>query len=431
MYQSADDLVAAVHSATGCAAHAAQASDHVAGVIPTVVCEPENEQAVARVLAFAQGEKLAVVVRGGGTQLNYGFPPRRADILLSTCHLTRVLEHAPHDLTVTVEAGLTLSALQETLASARQWLALDPPVRDDATIGGIIATNITGPRRLRYGGVRDQIIGVRVALPDGTIARGGGKVVKNVAGYDLPRLYTGSLGTLGVIVSATFRLYPLPRYSEVVVVKADSLQPLAELAGRVRQSQLVPVAVDIVGASDRTDHRLLVRFESGVEVSVHDQAAALEQAATEYAERRDVEREDGNRSAAWASAAAQLEPDGEGESTLIKASTLLTGVAPWLEDAGRAAREMGLTLRWRAHAGHGVIFARITGGQQATAGFIEHARAAAIRKSGSLVVLEAAPSLAASIDVWGEGPAIDLMRRVKQRFDPEGILNPGRFVGGI
>src|SRR5262249_2326890 len=156
---------------------------------------------------FADGQGLKVLVRGGGTQLRLGNVPKGGDILLSLERMNHIIAHAPHDMTVTVQAGMPLSTLQHHLGGARQWLALDPMLDDaatGATIGGIIATNATGARRLRYGGVRDQIIGVRTVLADGTIAKGGGQVVKNVAGYDLPKLFTGSLGTLGVITAATF-----------------------------------------------------------------------------------------------------------------------------------------------------------------------------------------------------------------------------------
>ncbi|MDQ6660866.1 MAG: FAD-binding oxidoreductase, partial [Chloroflexota bacterium] len=218
MKTSLQSLQAALDPLTGGYVRLAEDTDTVAGVRPQIVVEPGNEEEVSAVLAFADQEGLKVLVRGGGTQLGIGFPPRGGDILLSTLRLNQLVEHAPHDMTATVQAGLRLSDLQATLANTRQWLALDPAPGSAATIGGIMATNASGPRRLHYGGVRDQIIGIRVVLPDGTIAKGGGKVVKNVAGYDLSKLFTGSLGTLGVIVAATFRLYPIATASRTVVL---------------------------------------------------------------------------------------------------------------------------------------------------------------------------------------------------------------------
>src|SRR6266496_1950968 len=268
-------------------------NDMAAGVQPQFVVEPGTGEEVAKVLAFANREGLKVLVRGGGTQLNTGLPPVGGDVLLSTTRLNTVVEHAPHDMTVTVEAGLKLIDLQAHLARTRQWLALDPVLDPNATTGGIISTNISGARRLRYGGVRDQIIGIRVVLPDGTIAKGGGKVVKNVAGYDLPKLFTGALGTLGVIVAATFRLYPLRAASRTVVLTASTPAPLCDLAVRVIASTLEPTVLDVMslwattrplGQPDSTPQStrastgglyvMAVRFEMEPE-SADEQAAAL------------------------------------------------------------------------------------------------------------------------------------------------------------
>src|SRR5579859_5170749 len=255
-------------------------SDAVAGVRPRVVVTPGSEEEVAAVLAFADREGLKVLPRGGGTQLGLGFPPSGGDILLSTARLNAIVEHAPHDQTVSVLPGLPLADLQASLARTRQWLALDPSTGPAATLGGLIAASPSGPRRLRYGGVRDQIIGVRVALADGTIAKGGGKVVKNVAGYDLPKLFTGSLGTLGVVVSATFRLYPLAAASRTVLFNAPELRTLGECALAVSTSTLVPSAIDVLGSNDQEKpSTMAVRFEMGEEAA-EAQAAKLIELAT-------------------------------------------------------------------------------------------------------------------------------------------------------
>src|SRR5439155_4019047 len=188
MNVSLQSLQAALDPLVGGSVRVADDGDSVAGVRPQLVVEPGNEEQVSAVLAFANREGLKVLVRGGGTQLGLGFPPTGGDILLSTARLNQLVEHAPHDMTATVQAGMRLADLQSALAHAHQWLALDPLLGPTVTIGGLIATNASGPRRLRYGGVRDQLIGIRVVLPDGTTAKAGGKVVKNVAGYDLIKL---------------------------------------------------------------------------------------------------------------------------------------------------------------------------------------------------------------------------------------------------
>jgi len=327
-------------------------------------------------------------------------------------------------MTATVQAGLPLSELQTKLASARQWLALDAVLKPGATIGGIIATHVSGARRLRFGGVRDQIIGVRVVLLAGTIASGGGKVVKNVAGYDLPKLFTGSLGTLGVIVSATFRLYPQTSASRTVLLSAPDLAPLCELTVRVINSTLVPALVDICGSTTPgQEYTLAVRFEMGEE-------AAEQQANTliTMAENRNARiLRDSQEKQYWAGIA----PPSDASATILtlKASILPTEISKWLASLQSLARKAGLRADWRAHAGHGLIFVTLAGDASALISAVTELRREATNLRGSLVVIEN-PALL-SLDVWGTPPALDVMRRLKERFDPTATLNPGRFVGGI
>ena len=405
-------------------------SDSVAGVQPQFVVEPGTEEEVAKVLAFADREGLKVLVRGGGTQLNTGLPPAGGDVLLSTARLNTVVEHAPHDMTVTVEASLKLTGLQAHLARTRQWLALDPVLDPDATIGGIISTNLSGARRLRYGGVRDQIIGIRVVLPDGTIAKGGGKVVKNVAGYDLPKLFTGALGTLGVIVAATFRLYPLRAASRTVVLTAPALAPLCDLAVRVIASTLEPTALDVMSApAAGVGCVMAARFETEPE-SADEQAATLVSMTTGLNDSKTLQGEAEEQF--WRQVASDFPLASDAENALIlKASLLPTSVASWLESLEHTAKEANLSTRWRGHAGHGLIFARLSGEETALARTVDELRHVASAGQGNLVVLDASAALARKVDVWGSIPAFEVMRRLKARFDPNYTLNPGRFVGGI
>jgi glycolate oxidase FAD binding subunit len=421
-------LTAALARIAGNEVRAAMPADAVAGIEPRVVVEPAHEEAVAATLAFANDEGHPVLVRGGGTHLGLGAPPCGGDILLSLCRLSAVVEHNPGDITATLQAGLALSEAQRALGTARQWLALDPDVAVDATIGGIVATNATGSRRLRYGGVRDQIIGVRVALADGTLISGGGKVVKNVAGYDLPKLFTGSLGTLGVVVAATFRLYPLPAASATVLAEGDTTT-LCALVVRVLATQLTPTALDVVGASgEGAACRLLARFDSTPE-AVADQATQL--IALAHAAGLESARTlaDAEADHAWgesvAPSAAEL------PAFLLKASLLPTDVAPWLAVLAAHAATAGLTTRWRAHAGHGIVYARLAGRQPALVDALAPLRTAAAERHGSVVVQDVPADLAARLDIWGPSPALAVMRRLKASFDPRGTLNPGRFIGGI
>src|SRR5215469_5461572 len=374
-------------------------SDTVAGVRPQFVVEPGSEEDVAKVLAFANREGLTVLVRGGGTQLNTGLPPVGGDLLLSTTRLNTVVEHAPHDMTVTVEAGLRLTDLQGHLARTRQWLALDPVLDPNATTGGIISTNISGARRLRYGGVRDQIIGIRVVLPDGTIAKGGGKVVKNVAGYDLPKLFVGALGTLGVIVAATFRLYPLRAASRTVLLTAPTAAPLCDLAVRVIASTLEPTALDVMSATATGGGCVMAaRFETEPE-SADEQASTLTSMATGLNDIKTLRDEAEEQF--WQQVASDFPlASGTENALILKASILPTNVASWLERLEHKAKEASLSARWRAHAGHGLIFTRLSGDENALAGAVDELRGAASAGQGSLVVLDTPAALARKVDVW-------------------------------
>src|SRR5437879_11391269 len=205
-------------------------ADQVDGVLPGIVVEAGTQEELGKVLACAGRAGLAVIPRGGGTKTGWGNPPRRADVVLSTARLNGILEHAWADMTATVQAGCKVAQFQRTLAEHGQRLALDPLWPERATIGGILATNDSGAWRARFGSLRDLIIGVTLALADGTLARSGGKVVKNVAGYDLPKLATGALGTLGIITRAVFRLHPLPRHSRTLTIRVRDASDAQRLA---------------------------------------------------------------------------------------------------------------------------------------------------------------------------------------------------------
>ena len=419
----------------------ASADDAVLGAQPRVVVEPEDERQVAEILRYANGAGLAVIPRGGGSQVGVGNPPRRADIILSMARMNQLVEHAPHDLTVSAQAGMRLVDLQRTLGAAGQWLALDPLLEPTATLGGLISTNASGARRLRYGGVRDQIIGVRVALADGTIARGGGKVVKNVAGYDLPKLYTGALGALGVIISANFRLYPLSAFSATAQLDAATLPALGAVVRRILAQPLTPTALDIFSRSAAgAPYTLAARFESGVREAVETQTRTVSVTPiAEGAQPRDIlTGEDearfwGEADALWRAplpGSAANDATGRAQTT-IKVSLPLNAVADWLVALEAACADGDMMARWRAHAGHGIIFAQMRAAPETLAQRIASLRRDASERRGSLVITDLPPALVGAIDPWGPVAALKLMRSLKQRFDPNDILNPGRFVGGI
>jgi glycolate oxidase FAD binding subunit len=434
MTQTAATLQAKLEELAPGQTRPAEARDAVLGVPPLVVAEPSSVEILAALLAFADGEGLKVLPHGGGTHTGMGFPPTGGAIVLSLAALNAIIEHAPHDQTVTVQTGLPLARLQAQLARTGQWLALDPPLRPGATVGGLIATAVAGPRRLRYGGVRDQILGVRVVLADGTIARGGGKVVKNVAGYDLPKLFTGALGTLGVVLSASFRLYPLPADSRTLLCAAPHPEPLFDAVHAITASTLTPVAIDVLGPDgEGQSYRLAVRFQSRVERAVSEQIATLRTLLGTLAQ--DAATLDGVAEADfWRALDVTDTPDmmDTQPGWLNLRATLLPGeLVGWLAALQSAAAEHSLALHWRAHAGHGAIRAHLAGPPEALVGTVQALRQAAEAARGALVVEEYAPTLVGRIDPWGTPAALDLMRRVKAQFDPHNPLNPGRFVGGI
>jgi glycolate oxidase FAD binding subunit len=229
-------------------------TDEVCGVVPELYVEPANETELARVLEYASRAGMLVTPRGSGTKLDWGATPQAIDLMISTAKLARILEHAPGDMTVTVEAGVSIAQLQSALSLHRQRLALDPLWPERATVGGVIATNDSGASRVRYGSIRDLIIGITVVLGNGTVAKSGGKVVKNVAGYDLPKLMSGALGTLGIITKAVFRLHPLPAESRTLSFSFLSREEANDFMLAITDSIVVPTGLQMrTGAAGKIE----------------------------------------------------------------------------------------------------------------------------------------------------------------------------------
>jgi len=400
----------------------ATSADAVDGVSAGRVVEPGTEAALARVLASANRAGLAVVPRGGGTKLEWGHPPRRADLVLSTTRLDRVLEHAWADLTATVEAGSSVARFQAALAEHGQRLALDPLWPERATIGGILATGDDGPLVARFGSLRDLIIGVTLALPDGTLAKSGGKVVKNVAGYDLPKLATGSFGTLAVITQAVFRLHPLPHETRTLTFAAPAVEPLCELALAVQRSQLAFVALQL---------RTTGSGPSGLDVGFEGTGAGLD------AQERVVLR--------LAAGVTRADPPplvwrareelwrGEEPAVTAKFGVLPAELAEFcalVREVAAAPPSLGWSLVAQAPGVGHVRLEAQTGDSLVAA--LARLRTGVERRGGTLVLLRCPPDVKARLDVWGSpGDSLPLMRCVKAQLDPAGLLNPGRFVGRI
>ncbi len=399
----------------GSAARPSVAADAIEGIGPQVVIEPDSAEGVRAVLEWASREKLSVIARGAGTKLGWGRVPRSIDVLLSTAKLDTLIAHRHGDLTATVQAGASLARVNRMLAAHRQWIPLDPPSADRATIGGLVATNDSGPRRHRYGAPRDLIIGVEFVRPDGVLAKGGGIVVKNVAGYDLPRLMTGSFGTLGVIVTATFKLYPLTEASRTVAVACSRRDELGTLAGRILASPLTPTAVEFA----THPLRLLIRFES-IAASVEQQSDSASKLIREAGFEAEVIAGD-DEEGLWTDLAVG---DDDGR-TLVKVSVLPAELATTLELIDRLAGSQGYAATGRA--GVGVFLVSLGGELEFQKRVIDGLRQGLPIGRGSAVVVRGSDALKNQVDVWGPiGDSLPLMRAVKQQFDPDGLLNPGR-----
>jgi len=399
------------------ATRAATSTDAVAGVPARWVVSPMSTDEVAEALRVADRHDLTVVARGAGTKIGWGGRPRSADLVLDTTDIRGVVEHAAGDLVVTVRAGTPMSELQDAVAAAGQQLALDTPL-PAATVGGTLATGTSGPRRLLYGTARDLLIGVTFVRGDGVVAKAGGKVVKNVAGYDFGKLLIGSYGTLGVITEAVFRLHPLTAARRVAQVRLPDAAAAGRVALAVLGSQLVPTALEL--DQDVTGEVTVTVLIEGVAAGVTDRTATARELLGDGATDSD-ELPESFRS-------YPFDPDGTG----LKLTSSLTGVGPVLTAAREAATAHDVALHVRGSAA-GVLYAGLPRGVEpgTVAAVVETMRRTVTAYDGSVTVLSAPPDVRAVVDVWGPVPGLHLMRRLKDELDPGHRLSPGRFVGGI
>ena len=422
----------------------------VDAITPGLLVRPGTQDEVSRVLAACAAADAAVVPWGGGAAMGLGNPPRRADVVIRLDRLDRIVEFDAANLCVTAEAGVKLAALQTALAQKREVLPLDPPADSKVTVGGLVAANLSGPSRLLYGTARDWALGMRVALPDGERVRCGGKVIKNVSGYDMNKLFIGSLGTLGIITEVTFKLLPLPATRAAVVGLFPDLAQATEVVQRTLESVLLPEAMDLLDADAMT----LVAPRLGLEAP----AGACGLAVAVAGSRETVERQVRDFSAFFRGAGGRATPIPDGRSVLAwdtirnvmgllpapPAGRVLCKIAvpigrtgELFASAGALGRRHGLPSAVTAHAGSGIIWACFLLGpaappDEAVADALESLRREAEDAEGSLVLQDAPARLKARVDAWGKaGDGFDVMKRLKAEFDPRGLCSPGRFLGGL
>ena len=396
--------------------------DHVDTVAPGLVARPTDVAQVAEVLRAATAHRLSVVPRGRATKLSWGRPPSSVDVLLDVSALDQVLNHAAGDLIVAAQAGTRLADVQQAVGSASQRLALDETV-PGTSIGGLLAANTSGPRRVAIGSARDLLIGITVVRADGVVAKAGGRVVKNVAGYDLGKLMIGSFGTLAVIVDATFRLHPLPAARTWVSAPASSPAEAQRLVQSVLLGQAVPAAIEVEWDSESaTGGGVVSVLLEGREDGVAGRASIVRGLLGETATESATDEPAGGATYPWDVTAA-----GDDRATAFKLTFALSGLADVLQSATEAG------VRLRGSAGAGVAYAALPPGSpvDVASSALERLRRTCTRRGGSAVVLDAPTDVKSGLDVWGPVPALDLMSRVKDQFDPDHRLAPGRFVGGL
>ena len=422
----------------------------VDGKMPELAVHPRTQAETAKVLAACSAGNAAIVPWGGGTDRGLGNVPRAYDVAIHLDRLTRLVEFDAANLNVTVEAGIKFDALQAALAEKKQILPWDPPADHKHTLGGLVATNRSGSSRLLYGTARDWVLGMRVALPSGELIRCGGKVIKNVSGYDMNKLFIGSLGTLGIITELSLKLLPMPAVRSAVVASFPDCATAARVVAAALESFLLPEALDLLNpeALRLIAPRIGIDVPAGawgLAVALAGSAETVERQTREFAHRfaedngRATPIPGGRAELAWQAIrnVFDLLPVPPGSPLLCKIAVPI-GRAPDLALAAESfAARHGMTLASLTQAGSGVVWAGFLIGPSAPptevlADLVSALRREAESAQGSLVLYDGPPALKAQVDAWGKpGDGFEAMRRLKAEFDPRALCNPGRFLGGI
>jgi glycolate oxidase FAD binding subunit len=387
------------------------------------VVYPKTAAELADVMTLAHQKGWTVLVAGQGSKLSWGGLAKNTHLVVNTARLNGLIDHAVGDMTVTVEAGMYFAQLQKLLAPSNQWLPLDPAYPDQATIGGILATRDGGSLRHRYGSLRDLCLGLTFVRADGQIAKAGGRVVKNVAGYDLMKLFTGSFGTLGILTEVTLRLYPKPEFSKTIRVWGKALDLDAFLRSLLKTT-LTPTAVDVIVFNQMS---IAVRFQS-----LPESVMVQVQRCCDLADKNHLAMEvclEEDEVQCW----LHLREDKRPEQVFCKIGVLPTEAIATLDTIKTLCDQKDSTLSVRFHAASGVGMLSLSADTTTLAELISMVRSRCESAGGYLTVLEAPVAVKQQVDVWGmpESNTLAAMRQLKKHFDPQHLLNPGRFVGGI
>jgi glycolate oxidase FAD binding subunit len=418
----------------------------VDGVLPKAVVSPGNAEEISKILAYARSAQLAVAPRGNGTKMAAGNKPKKIDLVLSTLRLNRIVDYDVANLSLSVEAGMTLADVQKKLAGGGKgnFLPLDPPYTANATIGGIIAANSSGPRRYIYGTARDLLLGIKAVSPAGDIITFGGKTMKNVSGYDMTKLMIGTWGGLGVITEITTKLLPLPEASATLLIFFDELAAAGLYIRKLVHSSLLPSAIELLDSN--AAGRLGEKAKYLLALSLEGVVEAVERQITEIS---DSAKKEGASSVKVLKGAEDLNfwvrvrdfaagPEKEaGPPVILKSNFLISKHAELLAVYEKAARAAGIEAAFIMHAGNGILYTFIQPDKEAAkvkalVELIGSFTAEAVKQEGNLVIESCQSGIKEKVAVWGE-PRADyvLMRSLKAEIDPAGVLNPGRFVGGI
>lgn len=397
---------------------------------PKAAVFPSSEEELSALLKEANEKRWAVSPRGSGNAGRLGNLPERLDVVVGVGMLPYLVDHNPGDLTVSVGAGTTFGLLQQRLAEEDQWLPLDPPLSGRRTVGGILAANLAGPLSLSHGTARDFVLGVRVASADGTVTKSGGNVVKNVTGFDLPKLHIGALGTLGIILQATFKVLPLPKEDRTLASAFDDLGKAVDACQEIARSQYAAQAIEMLKENDG-QNRLYARFLGSVpsvEVRLEKGKSLLEQAGAESVGTLAQEQ----ARALWDAVTDFGWNDSAEDEVLLSLGHLPSKTKSVIGAISDYCTRNGYGLEMAAGPARGVVKCKVEADPSQMSDVVSDLRSIAASADGYAVVEQAPLQVKAELDVWGDpGQALYLMRRLKDRMDPNRILNPGRYVGGI